>query len=83
MPKNHEHKWTCDFGSGSVLSIGMNSGHVVVAIDEGGDHKKRSSIGVTPETLHDLATRLLVLAETYDPELAKRRAFFLKKNAAE
>ena len=77
MAKIDDNEWVCDFGSGSRLRIGLNSSHVVLAIDEGGDMKKRSNIAVTPATLHALATRLFLIAEVYDPALRDERSMFL------
>ena len=76
---NHEHKWKCDFGSGSVFGAGLNSAHIVLAIDDGGDVKKRANIAFKPKTLHEIATRLLLLAEVYDPSLRDERSMFIEQ----
>jgi hypothetical protein len=78
MPKKHDNLWICDFGSRSTLTVGLNSKHVVVRVTEGGRPTETASIGFAPEVLHDLATRLMLLAETYDPALRQSRSIFLK-----
>ena len=62
MPKINESRFVCDYGSGARLQLGVNSGHVVIAIDDDG---KRSSIALTPETMMQLGERLQKLAEHY------------------
>lgn len=75
MSKIDANNWACDFGSGSRISICLNLNHVVIAVDEG--VFMRTSIALTPATLHALATRLLLLAEVYDPALRDGRSIFL------
>ena len=77
MARVDDNEWICDFGSGSRLGIGLNSSHIVLAIDEGGCVMRRSSIAITPSTLHALATRLFLLAEVYDSSLRDERSMFL------
>lgn len=66
MPKINESRFACDYGSGARLQLGVNGGHVVIAIDEEG---KRHSIALTPDTLELLGERLLKLAAQYRAHL--------------
>ncbi len=57
----------CDFGSGARLSIGKNSAHAVIAIDENG---KRLVIALTPRSMEALAEQLNALARQLRQENA-------------
>lgn len=65
MTKITDNTWQCDFGSGARLTVGLNSAHVTLAISGGNGGKQAHSIGLTPATLKELATRLYVLAGVY------------------
>jgi len=64
-----ENTFRCDFGSGAVMQIGPNSRHAVILIKDGEMH---ASAAFTPDTLIEIAGRLVALAVEFKNATAQK-----------